>query len=611
MSVTLTKNIISNGYNAFNKAGNGIANASWDDWNAGPNAGGKYGYAGVRATQSVRYAFVYRFKTPTWSGTPTRLTLKFRLQEELGNNRTIRASVTTTDPTSSTTLYTDQNLPSDSGRLADGVVTVAASTSQEYTLQVNLNALTQNKTYYLVLSPNTSSGSNYATVYDATLTGFVTYEATPSDVSAPGGFFGSAMTINMTNDGLQKTLTYSFEGASGTIGTTTAGSISWTPPASLMSRIPDSTSGTCTITCTTEAGSTTCTCMLSVPDTIKPSFSAASKTLVNDNPTVAAWGIYLQNYSKIRVAFTAAANYSTITSWRIDAGAVSFSAENISSSAVNVSELSDILTAAGTYTVSITVTDARGRSTTVSLGSYTIQTYGEPTAVDVTIYRCLQDGTKDESEGTYLYAKATRSYTQVGSNTCTMYFQYKEKSAETYTSVQLTDNTAVIVGSGQIDVLKTYTTRIYIEDSLCGTYYYEGVSTQAVAFNLKPDPDGGAAFGGYSNEKKVLELMNGWRLRVHDTEKIVVWDDQEENEITLKTLLEGGGGGGGTSDYNALSNKPSIAGVTLSGNKGMASFGLVTSVNAQSTDLQFPSAKLLFDICGDIESLLAALIGGS
>lgn len=609
MSVTLTKNIVSNGYNAFNKAGNGIANASWDGWNAGPNSAGKYGYAGVRATQSVRYAFVYRFSTPSWSGSVTKLTLKFRLQEELGNNRTVRCSVTTTDPTTGT-MYTDQSLPSDSGRIADGVVTVAASTSQEYTLQINLNALTQNKTYYLVLSPNTSSGSNYATVYDATLTGFVTYEATASEVSAPDGVLGTAMRLSLTNDGLAKTLTYSFGNTSGSIGSTSGSYFDWTPPLSLASQIPEAVSGTCTITCTTEAGTTTCTCTLSVPDSVKPSFSASSKTLVNENATVSSWGIYLQNYSKIRVAFTAAASYSTISSWRIDAGAFTASNDSVLASAVNVSELSGILSAAGTYAVSITVTDARGRSATVSLGSFTVQAYGDPVPTNVSIYRCLQDGTKDESEGTYLYAKATRSYTQVGSNTCSMYFQYKEKSAETYTSVQLTDNTAVIVGSGQIDVLKSYTTRIYIVDSLTGTYYYEGVSTQAVAFNMRPTPDSGAAFGGYANEDKVLELLNGWRLRVHDTEKIVVWDDQEENEITLKSLLQGGGGGG-TSDYNALSNKPSIAGTTLSGDKAMSQFGLVTSISAQSTDLQFPSAKLVFDICGDIESALAALIGGS
>lgn len=34
---------------------------------------------------------------------------------------------------------------------------------------------------------------------------------------------------------------------------------------------------------------------------------------------------------------------------------------------------------------------------------------------------------------------------------------------------------------------------------------------------------------------------------------------------------------------------------------------LVTSISAQSTDNQYPSAKCVYDIVGDIESLLAAL----
>lgn len=40
--------------------------------------------------------------------------------------------------------------------------------------------------------------------------------------------------------------------------------------------------------------------------------------------------------------------------------------------------------------------------------------------------------------------------------------------------------------------------------------------------------------------------------------------------------LEGGGGGGGTTNYNDLSNKPSIAGVQLTGNKTASDLGLAT-----------------------------------
>ena len=34
---------------------------------------------------------------------------------------------------------------------------------------------------------------------------------------------------------------------------------------------------------------------------------------------------------------------------------------------------------------------------------------------------------------------------------------------------------------------------------------------------------------------------------------------------------------------------------------------LVTSVSASSTDAQYPSAKLFYDTCGDIETLINAL----
>lgn len=43
------------------------------------------------------------------------------------------------------------------------------------------------------------------------------------------------------------------------------------------------------------------------------------------------------------------------------------------------------------------------------------------------------------------------------------------------------------------------------------------------------------------------------------------------------------GGGGGTSNYNDLTNKPQIAGTTLTGNTSLATLGLTSSVEAQSS----------------------------
>lgn len=42
-------------------------------------------------------------------------------------------------------------------------------------------------------------------------------------------------------------------------------------------------------------------------------------------------------------------------------------------------------------------------------------------------------------------------------------------------------------------------------------------------------------------------------------------------------LQENGGGGGGTTNYEDLTNKPKVNGVTLSGNKTSADLGITAS----------------------------------
>lgn len=523
-----------NGYNAFNPGGQGSANASWNGWNQ--KYGSQFGYVGLRSSGSIRYAFVYRFVTPSWSGNVKSISINCKLTEELGSiNRTIYASLTTTDPTTNTTLYTQSTLPSDSGRLNAWNVTVAAGQTSDLSVTFESTALQKGKTYYFVLSPQpliSGYSSNYITIADNSFSATITYEASASVVSASDGYIGSAVPISITNDGLSHALSYSFNGGSYvSIATTTASSYSWTPPNSLLSQIPADTSASCKIRCVSSGGTTECTITLYVADSVKPSISNSSKTCVNDNSVVNSWGIYLQNFSKIRVQFRATASYSTIASWRVEAEAVTFSADGLSSASVTVNELSDVLTAAGTYNVTITVTDARGRTATASLGSYEVQSYTAPSATNVSVYRCLVDGTADDENGTYLYAIATQVYSQVGSNTCSMEFQYKERSEASYTAVSLTSGVGLITGGGNIDVLKSYTARIAITDSLNTVYISVVISSQSVAFNLKPSNDGGAAFGMYAQDDEILELATTWALRVNDISKILF------QTVTLKAVL--------------------------------------------------------------------------
>ena len=112
-----------------------------------------------------------------------------------------------------------------------------------------------------------------------------------------------------------------------------------------------------------------------------------------------------------------------------------------------------------------------------------------------------------------------------------MQFQYKERSAANYTSVSLTSGVGLITGGGNIDVLKSYTARICITDSLNTVYVSVVISSQSVAFNLKPSADGGAAFGMYAQDDEVLELAASWSLRVNDISKILF------QSVTLKAVL--------------------------------------------------------------------------
>ncbi|MBO6270911.1 MAG: hypothetical protein J6N19_17415, partial [Clostridium sp.] len=68
-----------------------------------------------------------------------------------------------------------------------------------------------------------------------------------SSISMPATTMGNAGTISISraSSSFTHTLTYSFGNASGTIATkTSATSVSWTPPTSLATQIPNSTSGT-------------------------------------------------------------------------------------------------------------------------------------------------------------------------------------------------------------------------------------------------------------------------------------------------------------------------------------------------------------------------------
>lgn len=131
-------------------------------------------------------------------------------------------------------------------------------------------------------SPTLPAGDGYGPS-SGSASGTATLTTIPraSSVTCADGNIGSSTTININraSSNFTHTLTYSFQGLTGTIATKTSNtSIGWTIPTTFFAKIPNSKSGQGTITCQTYNGT-------SLIGTSTCSFNAF---VVNSEPTVSA-----------------------------------------------------------------------------------------------------------------------------------------------------------------------------------------------------------------------------------------------------------------------------------------------------------------------------------
>ena len=193
-----------------------------------------------------------------------------------------------------------------------------------------------------------------------------------SSVSCSTANIGSnaTITINRASTSFTHTLTYSFGSLSGTIATKTSSTnISWTIPTTFYGQIPNSKSGTGTITCDTYSGSTLIGSK-STSFTATVSESASKPTLNptavdSNNTTTALTGNsskFIKYYSNASVATGAQArNSATLKSQKITCGAKSLTS---ASGTINAVE-------SGSFTFS--ATDSRGYTTTQTLNKTLIE----------------------------------------------------------------------------------------------------------------------------------------------------------------------------------------------------------------------------------------------
>lgn len=361
----------------------------------------------------------------------------------------------------------------------------------------------------------TLSGTYYSTI---TASATITLDsiARASSVSASNTSMGTATTIAISraSSSFTHTLTYTFGSASGTIATkTTSTSVSWTPPLLLASQIPNTTSGVCTITCTTYNGSTsigskTCTLTLTVPSSVKPTTTSLTAARI-DGDVPSSWGIYVQTKSKAALTINGAAGSygSTIKSYAISGGGYSSTASTLTTGFLNTS---------GTITFKATVTDSRGRVSAEASVSISVTAYAAPYFNSMLSQRCLSSGTLDD-DGTYIRGQVSYGYSSCSSkNTVTRSVAYKKASASSWTDagVSFSSGTAFTFGGGNISTETSYDIRYTLTDAFGTVTVQDIVSTAAVVMDFKSGGKG-VAVGKVSETDSCFEVSETWDVKVY------------------------------------------------------------------------------------------------
>lgn len=317
------------------------------------------------------------------------------------------------------------------GQTASGSTTYNFNNYDSLTLRSGSYWIAHNADGTKSISVSASAGGG-TTIGSASLSGTLglTTIARASQPTVSGATdAGSSMTIstNRASSSFTHTLTYLFGTASGTIATGVGASYAWTIPLTLLSQIPNATSGIGTITCKTYNGSTLIGTK-SVGFTVKagsaivPTFTSVTCTEFVTSVSTNV-GAFVQGVSKFTCAITGAAGVygSTIQSYKIEVLSGSTVLQTINSASGTTP---NPISASGTITIKGTITDSRGRTATSS-GTVTVMPYAPPVLVSTSAQRALNTGVVDTNNGTYIRANINATVSSLINGTQKNKIQYK------------------------------------------------------------------------------------------------------------------------------------------------------------------------------------------
>lgn len=365
-----------------------------------------------------------------------------------------------------------------------------------------------------------AAGEDTFCIYSATASeylvwGAVTLEvawqepATQPTLSEATVEMGKSVTINTpaVNSAYRHTLRYAFGGASGTIATGIASSVSWTPPVSLANQIPSATAGSGTIYCDTYSGSTllgtkSVSITLTVPGSVVPSAGTLSAALAEDT---SGTGLYVKGMGKAKLTLSGASGAygSTIKSYSVSGGGWSSNESTLTTG---------ILQAAGEITFTAVVTDSRGRTAQTTC-TIEVIAYDKPGISSLSVYRCDSTGAK-KNAGTYAAIEIKASYSAITGNTVTLKAAYKLTSDASYGSDTVLTNSSKTVIGGALSASHTYDVRITVADKFNTATVTASLRTKNVIWSVLPKGLG-FAIGKVAELSGWLDIA--WHTRIRGT----------------------------------------------------------------------------------------------
>lgn len=338
------------------------------------------------------------------------------------------------------------------------------------------------------------SGTYYGTITASGTAVFNTIaRATAPTLGASSAYIGDNVTITLNRASSNFTHNLQAKFGSGSlqqtkaIGTNIASSVTWKIPDAFLNAVPNSTSGTCTIECYTYNNGTyigmkTVTLTLKVKDDVKPTVAF---TVTEANNAVSGKGFtdFIQSLSKLLIKSTAAeAGGSTIKAYSVTAAGTTYSGSTVTTNTLAVS---------GDITVTVKVTDSRGRTGTASK-PINVKAYARPKISAYSVRRCNADGTSNDA-GEYCKVTVSASAANIAGNILTVDLDAIESGQSSGTSFTLSNTGISYSGSKvvpNINPNKSYSFKLTAKDAFYPTPKTIPISSAVTIIHIKSNEKG-------------------------------------------------------------------------------------------------------------------------